>query len=94
METAFADVTNISNTSVNANYVEDTTRSIDNKAIITVIITPENVDEEEGILEKMGYSTQFVSELNDRLAPFNVTILSTGAIERVHAYLSEFIVCS
>ena len=94
MVTAFADVLNISKASVNADYVEDTTRSIDNKAIIKVIITPENVDEEKGILEKMGYSTQFVSDINDRLAAFNVTILSTGAIERIHAYPGEFTVCS
>ena len=85
MKTAFADVTNISKASVNANYVEDTTRSIE--ATIKVIMTPENVDEEKRILEKMGYSTLFISEINDRLAPFNVTLLSTGAIERKHAYL-------
>ena len=85
MVTAFADVLNISKASVNADYVEDTTRSIE--ATIKVIMTPENVDEEKRILEKMGYSTLFISEINDRLAPFNVTLLSTGAIERKHAYL-------
>ena len=82
--TAFADVLNVSEASVNAVYVEDTTISIVNKAIIKVIMTPENLDEEKRILEKMGYSTLFVSEINDRLAPFNVTLLSTGKIERVH----------
>ena len=85
MVTIFADVLNVSEASVNADYVEDTTRSIE--ATIKVIMTPENVDEEKRILEKMGYSTLFISEINDRLAPFNVTLLSTGAIERKHAYL-------
>ena len=85
MVTAFAEVLNISKASVNADYVEDTTRSIE--ATINVIMTPENEDEEKRILEKMGYSTSFISEINDRLAPFNVTLLSTGAIERIHAYL-------
>ena len=85
MVTIFADVLNVSEASVNADYVEDTTRSIE--ATINVIMTPENEDEEKRILEKMGYSTLFISEINDRLAPFNVTLLSTGAIERKHAYL-------
>ena len=93
METAFADVTNISKASVNANYVEDTTRSIDNKAIINVIITPANADEERNVLEKEGNSKLFVSELNDKLAAYNVTLLSLSEMVRVHAYLGEFTVC-
>ena len=94
MVTAFADVLNVSEASVKADYVEYTTSSIDNKAIIMVIITSENVDEEKGILEKTGYSTLFVSEINDRLAAFNVTLLSLSEMVRVHAYLGEFTVRS
>ena len=94
METAFADVTNILKASVNANYVSDTTRSIDNKAIINVIITPANPDEEKNVLEKRGRGEElFVSELNDKLAAYNVTLLSLSEMVRVHAYLGEFTVC-
>ena len=91
MKTIVADVTKVSVSSVKANYVEDTTTSIDNKAIIKVIITPENLDEEENILEKVGYSTLFVSEIDDGLAAYNATLLSVSEMERVHAYLGEFI---
>ena len=93
MKTAFADVTNISKASVNANYVSDTTRSIDNKAIINVIITPANLDEERNFLEKVGYSTLVVSELNAKLAAYNVTLLSLSEMVRIHAYLGEFTIC-
>ena len=87
MKTIVADVTKVSVSSVKANYAEDTTRPIDNKAIIKVIITAENLDEEKNILEKVAYSTLFVSEINDGLAAYNTTLLSVSEMERVHAYL-------
>ena len=79
--------TNIPVTAVNAAYVGSVgTRSIDNTAVIKVTITPENSDQETGVLEKVGHSNDFVSAVNAELEAYNATVDSVSDIERIITY--------
>ena len=87
MEQTVADVNNIPVTAVDAYYVGSmSTRSIDNTAVINVTITPENSDQETAVLEKVGYSNVFVSDLNAELEAYNTTVDSISDIERIITY--------
>ena len=87
LEQTVADVNNIPVTAVNADYVGSvSTRSIDNTAVINVTITPENSDQEAAVLEKVGYSNVFVSEVNAELEAYNTTVDSVSDIERIITY--------
>ena len=92
MEQTVADVNNIPVTAVDAYYVGSmSTRSIDNTAVINVTITPENSDQETAVLEKVGYSNVFVSDLNAELEAYNTTVDSISDIERIITYPGEYI---
>ena len=91
MEQTVADVNNVPVTAVNAYYVGSvSTRSIDNTAVINVTITPENSDQETAVLEKVGYSNVFASEINAELEVLwildSVHVDSVSDIERIIAY--------
>ena len=92
MEQTVADVNNIPVTAVDAYYVGSmSTRSIDNTAVINVTITPENSDQETAVLEKVGYSNVFVSDLNAELEAYNTTVDSISDIERIITYPGKYI---
>ena len=79
--------TNIPVSAVNADYVGSVgTRSIDNTAVINVTITPENSDQETAVLEKVGYSNDFISAVNAELEAYNTTVDSVSDIERIITY--------
>ena len=88
MEQTVADVNNIKVTAVNAHYVGSmSTTSIDNTAVINVTITPENSDQETAVLEKVGYSSVFVSAVNAALdVDLDVSVDSISGIERIITY--------
>ena len=88
LEQAIADANNVSLSSVNAEFVgmasTISTRSSDDRAVINVIITPSDTNQETEALENMVNNTEsFLSEINADLASHNVDVLSISEVERI-----------
>ena len=96
LEQAIADANNIPLSSVSAEFVgmaaTVSTRSSDDRAVINVIITPTDTDEETEALENMVNNTEsFLSEINADLASHNVDVLSMSEVERIPGLWFDYI---
>ena len=96
LEQTIADANNVPFSSVNAEFVGmapfSSTRSSDDHAVINVIITPADTDEETEVLENMVDKTEsFLSEIKADLAAHNVDVLSMSEVERIPGLWFDYI---
>ena len=88
LEQTIAAANNVPLSSVNAEFVgmaaTISTRSSDDQAVINVIITPTDANEETEALDNMVNNTvSFLSEINADLASHNIDVVSMSEVERI-----------
>ena len=88
LEQAISDANNVPLSSVSAGFVgmaaTISTRSSDDQAVINVIITPTDANEETEALDNMVNNTvSFLSEINADLASHNIDVVSMSEVERI-----------
>ena len=96
LEQAIADANNVPLSSVSAEFVgmasAISTRSSDDQAVINVIITPTDANEETEALDNMVNNTvSFLSEINADLASHNIDVVSMSEVERIPGWWFDYI---
>ena len=96
LEQAIADANNVPLSSVSAEFVgmaaTISTRSSDDQAVINVIITPTDANEETEALDNMVNNTvSFLSEINADLASHNIDVVSMSEVERIPGLWFDYI---
>ena len=96
LEQAIADANNVPLSSVNAEFVgmaaTISTRSSDDQAVINVIITPTDANEETEALDNMVNNTvSFLSEINADWAAHNVDVFDMSEVERIPGLPFDYI---